>query len=169
MPLREGSSKKAISGNISTLRREGYPQKQAIAIAHSEAGKSKSKLKLKKGETIMPEYFDSKSSKPKKTKKTRYAGGGGIETYNSQIQRKYHGGRLHGYPGGIAGMKKTVAEIEGMDPAWTGSPSAGKMVRNIAKMRRKNKKVKRVPGGNSAGGSVKRKQGGGRTKKGRGG
>ena len=24
----------------------------------------------------MPEYFDSKSSKPKKTKKTRYAGGG---------------------------------------------------------------------------------------------
>jgi len=52
MPLREGSSKKAISGNISTLRREGYPQKQAIAIAHSKAGKSKSKLKLKKGADI---------------------------------------------------------------------------------------------------------------------
>ena len=101
----------------------------------------------------MPEYFDSKSSKPKKTKKTRYAGGG-IESYNAQVQRKYHGGSVKrkqagggGYPGGIAGMKKTIAEIEAMDPAWTGSPSAGKMVRNIAKMRRKNKKVKRVPGG----------------------
>ena len=116
----------------------------------------------------MPEYFDSKSSKPKKTKKTRYAGGG-IESYNAQVQRKYHGGSVTrkqsgGYPGGIAGMKKTVAEIEAMDPAWTGSPSAGKMVRNIAKMRRKNKKVKRVPGGNSAGGSVTRKQGGGSQK-----
>ena len=110
----------------------------------------------------MPEYFDSTSSKPKKTKKTRYAGGGGIETYNSQIQRKYHGGRLHGYPGGIAGMKKTVAEIEGMDPAWTGTP-AGKIVRGIAKTIRKGapgKTRKKAPGGNSAGGSVKRKQAG---------
>ena len=61
-------------------------------------------------------------------------------------------------------MKKTIAEIEAMDPAWTGTPSAGKMVRNIAKMRRKNKKVKRVPGGSSAGGSVKRKQAGGSQK-----
>ena len=120
----------------------------------------------------MPEYFDSTSSKPKKTKKTRYAGGGSVETYNAQIQRKYHGGSVKrkqagggtSYPGGIAGMKKTIAEIEGMDPAWTGSPSAKKMVFNIAKQRRKNrppsKTTKRVPGGNSAGGSVTRKQAG---------
>ena len=100
----------------------------------------------------MPEYFDSKSSKPKKTKKTRYAGGGSIETYSSQVQRKYHGGSIHGYPGGIAGMKKHIAEIEGMDPAWTGSPSAGKMVRQLARQRREN-----VSSGKSAALGVKRK------------
>lgn len=41
MPLRKGRSKAAVSANISTLRHEGYPQKQAIAIAMSKAGKSK--------------------------------------------------------------------------------------------------------------------------------
>jgi uncharacterized protein YdaT len=45
MPLRKGRSKKAISKNISTLMREGRPQKQAIAIAMSKAGKSKRKGK----------------------------------------------------------------------------------------------------------------------------
>jgi hypothetical protein len=40
-PLQKGSSKATISSNISTLSHEGYPQKQAIAIAYSEAGKSR--------------------------------------------------------------------------------------------------------------------------------
>ena len=47
MPLKKGRSKEAVSKNISTLRHEGYPQKQAIAIAMSKAGKSWRKKRRK--------------------------------------------------------------------------------------------------------------------------
>jgi len=40
-PLKRGSSKEVISENISELMSEGYPQKQAIAIALRQAGKSR--------------------------------------------------------------------------------------------------------------------------------
>lgn len=48
MPLRRGSSKKTISENISELRHSGREEKQAIAIAYSQAQKSGSKLRRKK-------------------------------------------------------------------------------------------------------------------------
>lgn len=45
MPLKKGKSKKVIFENISELRHSGRPEKQSIAIALSEAGKSKTKKK----------------------------------------------------------------------------------------------------------------------------
>jgi hypothetical protein len=43
MPLKRGSSQATISKNIAQLIEEGYPRKQAVAIAYRTAGKSRPK------------------------------------------------------------------------------------------------------------------------------
>ena len=48
MPLQRGSTKKVISKNIAELRASGRSQKQAVAIAMSEAGKARRGRKARK-------------------------------------------------------------------------------------------------------------------------
>jgi hypothetical protein len=43
MPLKSGASRKTISANIKTEMAEGKPQRQAVAIVLSKAGKSNRK------------------------------------------------------------------------------------------------------------------------------
>lgn len=43
MPLYQGQSKGTLKRNIKQLIKDGYPQKQAVAIAYSKSGEAKKK------------------------------------------------------------------------------------------------------------------------------
>lgn len=43
MPLAKGKSKEIVSQNIKEMVKAGHPQKQAVAAAMNQAGKSKKK------------------------------------------------------------------------------------------------------------------------------
>lgn len=48
MPLLKGSGQHIIGANVSELRRSGYPERQAVAIAYSEARKHRMGKKSRK-------------------------------------------------------------------------------------------------------------------------
>jgi DeoR/GlpR family transcriptional regulator of sugar metabolism len=64
VPLLNGSSRATISKNISELRASGYPQRQSIAIALSEARRSSNMAAKKKAAKKA-----KKKAAPKKAKK----------------------------------------------------------------------------------------------------
>jgi hypothetical protein len=48
MPLKKGKSRKVIGANIKEMETSGYPRKQAIAAALSQARKSGARIPRKK-------------------------------------------------------------------------------------------------------------------------
>jgi hypothetical protein len=56
MPLQQGSSRAAISSNIRTEKAAGRPQRQAVAIALSEADRAKRRKKTGDFQSALRSY-----------------------------------------------------------------------------------------------------------------
>ena len=91
MPLRKGKSNKDISSNISTLRQEGYPQDQSVAIALNKAGKSNKSSggKLSGGGKNMPTVDGKRYAYDKAGKK---AAKKAAKELGVEVEYKGHGG-----------------------------------------------------------------------------
>ena len=88
MPLRKGKSNKNVSSNIRTLRQEGNPQDQSVAIALSKEGKTNKSSggKLSGGGKNMPKvdgvHYPYDKAGKKAAKKAAQAKGVEVEYKN---------------------------------------------------------------------------------------
>lgn len=60
MPLEKGKSKQAFSHNVKTEIKASRPQKQAVAIAYSQAGEKKKKSPFKQAHDDYEQHLKKK-------------------------------------------------------------------------------------------------------------